>query len=135
MLATSPFSELVGPLYIDATRDPPVLGVEVLPGHANTNGRAHGGLLMTLADIACSRAIRAHLPAGATMATADLHIAFLEGVAGGEWLEALPSIDRTGRGLVHASCALRAGGREVAKVLATFAVRLADLRQAKETIG
>ena len=64
------------------------------------------------------------LPKGATFATADLHIAFLEGVGQGTWLEAVPSIDRIGRGLIHGSCVLRAGDDPVARVLATFAVRL-----------
>lgn len=126
-LTASPFSRLVGPIYINSSGPVPVVGVEVLGQHANTLGRAHGGLLMTLADIALTRAVRAHLPPGSVMATADLHIAFLEGVGEGQWLEGVPSVDRTGRSLIHASCVLRAGAEEVAKVLATFAVRLPHL--------
>ena len=79
---------------------------------------------MTLADVALSRAVRAHLPPGATMATADLHIAFLEAIGQDAWLEALPSVDRIGRSLIHASCLLRSGDRDVARAMATFAVRL-----------
>ena len=126
-LTPSPFSELIGPVYIDASGSLPVVGVEVLAQHANRAGRAHGGLLMTVADIALSRAVRTHLPDGAGMATADLHIAFLDGATEGQWVEAHPSVDRTGRSLIHASCVLRAGEKELAKVLATFAVRLAGL--------
>jgi acyl-coenzyme A thioesterase 13 len=126
-LSPSPFSELVGPLYINRTGPVPVVGLEVEERHGNRRGRAHGGLLMTLADISLSRAVFEHLPPGSTMATADLHIAFLEGVAPGAWLEAVPSVDRTGRGLIHASCEVRADGEAVAKVLATFAVRLGGL--------
>ncbi len=126
-LTASPFSELIGPLYINQAGPAPIVGVNVGPEHANRRGRAHGGLLMTIADIALSRAVFAQLPPGATMATADLHIAFLEGVAPGSWLEAVPTVERTGRSLIHASCEIRAGGSAVAKVLATFAVRLAGL--------
>lgn len=126
-LAASPFSELIGPLYVNRDGPVPVLGVQVRGEHHNRTGRAHGGLLMTLADIALSRAVHEHLPPGAAMATADLHIAFLNGVADGEWLEAVPTVDRTGRSLIHASCVLRTGGDAVAKVLATFAVRLPHL--------
>lgn len=126
-LSTSPFSEQIGPLYV-SNRDPlPVIGVRIEAQHANRAGRAHGGLLMSVADIALSRAVRTHLPAGAVMATADLHIAFLDGVSEGEWLDAEPSIDRVGRSLIHASCLLKAGERNVARVLATFAVRLPGL--------
>ena len=79
---------------------------------------------MTLADIAVSRASALHLPPGSTIATASLQIAFLRAVAEGQWLEAIPKVDRLGRALVHASCTLRAEDEEVAAVLATISVRL-----------
>jgi uncharacterized protein (TIGR00369 family) len=123
----SPFTELIGPLFINESGELPVLGIEVQAKHANRLGRAHGGLLMTLADVALSRAVRTHLPAGAVTATADLHIAFLDGVRDGQWLEAVSSVDRAGRSLIHASCVLSSDGEEVAKALATFAVRLPHL--------
>jgi uncharacterized protein (TIGR00369 family) len=125
-LAASPFTELVGPLYIERRGEDPVLGLEVTAQHANTLGRVHGGLLMTLVDVALSRAVRQHIPPGATMATADLHIAFLDGALPGQWLEAHPSVDRTGRSLIHASCVVRSGGADLARAMATFAVRLAQ---------
>lgn len=123
-LATSPFSERIGPLYVNKRDSVPVIGVRIEPHHANRLGRAHGGLLMTLADVALSRAVREHLPPGSTLATADLHIAFLEAIAPDDWLEAVPSVDRIGRALIHGSCVLRSGGRDIARAMGTFAVRL-----------
>lgn len=123
-LDPSPFSELVGPVYIRDPATAPVLGVRVQSHHANRGGRAHGGLLMTLADIAVSRASVARLPPGSTIATASFQISFLRAVSEGQWLEAIPKVDRLGRALVHASCTLRAQDEEVASVLATISVRL-----------
>ena len=123
-LSPSPFSERIGPLYLSKRGSVPVLGVLVEPHHANRAGRAHGGLLMTVADIALSRAVREHLPAGSTLATANLHIAFLEAIGERDWLEAIPSVDRIGRAMIHASVVLRCGERNVAKAMGTFAVRL-----------
>jgi acyl-coenzyme A thioesterase 13 len=123
-LSTSPFSERIGPLYVSWRDSVPVIGVRIAPHHANRAGRAHGGLLMTLADIALSRAVREQLPSGATFATADLHIAFLEALGQSDWLEAVPSIDRIGRALIHGSCLLSSEGRNVARAMGTFAVRL-----------
>jgi acyl-coenzyme A thioesterase 13 len=123
-LNPSPFSELIGPVYIRDAESAPVLGVRVSGEHANRRGRAHGGLLMTLADIAVSRAAAARVPPGATFATADLHISFLESVSEGQWLEAVPSLDRLGRSLIHTSCELRVQEQLAARVLATLAVRL-----------
>ena len=126
-LEPSPFGERVGPLYMSTRNSVPVLAVRVEPHHANRGGRVHGGVLMTLADIALSRAVRAKLPPGSTMWTADLQIAFLQGAGEGDWVEALPTVDRVGRSLVHASCVLRSGEQELAKALATFAVRVPGL--------
>jgi acyl-coenzyme A thioesterase 13 len=124
-LNPSPFSELVGPVYVKDATSAPVLGVRVAAHHANRVGRAHGGLLMTLADIAVSRASVLQLPPGSTIATASFQIAFLRAVSEGQWLEAIPRVDRLGRALVHTSCTLQAEGEEVASVLATISVRLA----------
>jgi len=76
----SPFGELVGPLYAGRRDAGPTIAVRVGAEHANRNGRAHGGLMMTVADIALTRAARERLPPNAGVATADLHIAFLESV-------------------------------------------------------
>ena len=123
--AASPFTETVGPIYLNTNDAVPVLGIRVASHHANRVGRAHGGLLTTLADIAMSRAVATQLPPGATMTTADLHIAFLDAAGDGQWLVATPSLDRVGRTLIHASCQLTADGKPVAKALGCFAVRLA----------
>ena len=77
-----------------------------------------------MADIALTRAAREHVPPGATLATADLHIAFLDALGHGDWIEAVPSVDRIGRALIHASCLLQAGERRVARAMGTLAVRL-----------
>jgi acyl-coenzyme A thioesterase 13 len=122
-LVASPFSERIGPLYVSSGDAGTVLGVRIEPYHANQAGRAHGGLLMTLADVALSRAVLRELPAGSTLATADLQIAFLETIGQADWLEAVPSVDRIGRALIHGSCVLRSGERDVARAMGTFAVR------------
>jgi len=120
--SASPFGELVGPLYAGWRGSGPTIAVRVRSEHGNRAGRAHGGLMMTVADIALTRAALEQLPPNARVATADLHIAFLEGVSEGDWLEAIPSIDRGGRSLMHASCVLETGARTAARVLATIAV-------------
>jgi uncharacterized protein (TIGR00369 family) len=119
----SPFGELVGPLYAGRRDSGLTIGLRVGSAHCNRNGRAHGGLMVTVADIALSRAALEQLPPNAKIATADLHISFLEGVSEGEWLEAIPSIDRMGRSMIHGSCVLEANAKMAARVLATIAVQ------------
>ena len=53
LFRTSPFLDTVGPLFY--RRDPErglVIGLRIAEKHANARGIAHGGLLLTLADIA-----------------------------------------------------------------------------------
>ena len=125
----SSFSDRIGPLYITQRDDVPVLGLEVGGHHLNRAGRVHGGLLATLADIAVSRAAWDRVPEGSTIATADLHIAYLGNVNEGAWVEAWPSVDRVGRAVVHVSCLVESDGEPLAKVLATIAVRLPEIRR------
>jgi uncharacterized protein (TIGR00369 family) len=126
-LTTSPFSERVGPLYISRRDGVPVLGLLVEPHHTNRAGRVHGGLLATIADIALSRAAWDRVPEGSTIATADLHISYLGNVNAGAWIEAWPSIERVGRGVIHTSCLVESEGEPLAKILATVAVRLPEI--------
>jgi uncharacterized protein (TIGR00369 family) len=128
-ITASPFSERIGPLYISRRESVPVLGLLVDAHHLNRAGRVHGGLLATVADIAVSRAAWDHVPEGATIATADLHIAYLGNVNAGTWVEAWPSVDRVGRAVVHASCLVESDGEPLAKVLATVAVRMPEIRR------
>jgi acyl-coenzyme A thioesterase 13 len=101
----------------------PTIAVRIGSEHQNNGGAAHGGLMMTLADIAVSRAARERLAPNARVMTADLHIAFLEPVGRGQWLEAIPEIDRVGRSLIRGACILNADDETVARVLATIAVQ------------
>src|SRR5262249_2815385 len=61
----SPFGELVGPLYAGWRDSGPTIAVRVGSEHGNRSGRAHGGLMMTLADIALTRAALEQLPPSA----------------------------------------------------------------------
>src|SRR5436305_13559267 len=115
-LTASPFSDRIGPLYLSRRDDVPVLGLNVEEHHLNRAGRVHGGLLATVADIAVSRAAWDQVPEGATIATADLHIAYLGNVNVGAWLEAWPRVDRVGRAVVHASWLVESAGEPLAQV-------------------
>jgi uncharacterized protein (TIGR00369 family) len=119
----SPFAAHVGSFYSCQDGALPVMAVLVDERHLNTLGCVHGGVLMTLADIALARAAKAFLRPGSSLVTAGLHIAFLGGARPGDWIEARPAVDRAGRSLVHASCVLATGTEQVAKASATFAIK------------
>ncbi|WP_326958716.1 PaaI family thioesterase [Amycolatopsis sp. NBC_01286] len=112
VLESSPFSGLVGPLHVN---DAGVLGVHVRDEHRNTLGTAHGGFLMTLADIAAGRTARHAIGEGAVVRTVSSTVDFLSAAAVGSWLEVATTVDRVGRRAVFTSCRVTSAGTTVAR--------------------
>ena len=86
------------------------VGLLVGPEHANSMGTAHGGVLVTLADLALGLAVKQMVGPAVTV---DLHARFLGPGAVGDWSEGRGQVDTSGQAVVHASCVLAAGGREI----------------------
>lgn len=118
-----PFLSLVGPVHVrERDGTPPVFALRVRDEHVNAAGAAHGGLLMTLVDFALSRAIRAGAEGDPAPVTVSLTTDFLRPVEPGAWVEAHTRVERLGGTLAFADCSLVAGGREVVRARAVFAV-------------
>lgn len=117
----SEFSQRVGPIY-RSTDGSLRLGLVADTSHANTMGGVHGGLLLTLADSAIGGYVKSIVGPGSVAVTTDLHASFLLGARVGQWIEAVPELDREGQNMVFASARLYANERPVARVQATFYV-------------
>ncbi|GAB2458722.1 PaaI family thioesterase [Jatrophihabitans fulvus] len=120
-LRTTPFLNLVGPLYVDDGAAKPTFWLEVTEQHANTMGSAHGGFLATLADVAAARG--AHLVAadGRTFRTVSLTMDFLVPAPPGRWVQAVTTVDRIGRRTAFATCRISSGAELVARASAVLA--------------
>src|SRR2546421_467515 len=97
LFRTSPFLETVGPLFY--RRDPDqglIIGLRIAEKHANARGIAHGGLLVTLADIALGyrTAFGEDPPAG--LITANLTADFAGAAKIGDWVEAHVDVQKIG---------------------------------------
>ena len=122
LFRTSPFLDTVGPFYYRKGPDDAfVVGLRVLPKHANARGGAHGGLLMTLLDIALGyRAALSETPP-ANLTTANLTADFAGGAKVGDWVEAHVDVQRIGGRLAFASAFLLVNGERVVRGSAVFA--------------
>lgn len=78
--------------------------------HCNTGGVVHGGLLMTMADLALCAACREGLE-GQRAITISLNAEFLDAGMEGDFIEAKAELTRRGRSVAFARCALSAGGK------------------------
>lgn len=122
LFRSSPFLETIGPVFY--RRDPDgtfVVGLRILPKHANARGGAHGGLLMTMLDIALGyRAALTETPP-ANLITASLTADFIGGAKVGDWVEAHVEVQRVGGRLAFANAFLVVNGERITRASAVFA--------------
>lgn len=117
--ANIPFVGYCGIEPIHTGKEGTRLEVDVGAHHVNQMGVAHGGLLMTLLDVAMGSAARAH--ADANVVTVDMQTAFLAPARGR--LIGEGRVVRAGRSIVFVEGEVRdASGQLVAKASSVFKV-------------
>ncbi len=116
----SPFLERIGPLYQKTGDAGPIFGVSVLDHHCNRRSFAHGGLLVTLADIALGKTGEWSRNPPANLVTASLSIEFIASARRGDWLEAACDFHHIGRRMAFANCYLTVGTRRIARASGVF---------------
>lgn len=122
---SSPFLDSIGPLYAEETREGLRLGLWIEPRHCNQSGFAHGGLLMTLADLVLGKNV-ARVSGASRAVTVSLSFDFVGPVEQGVWLSADADVQRTGRQLGFANAYLSAKDKRIARASAVFAITLPD---------
>jgi uncharacterized protein (TIGR00369 family) len=108
-----------------------VLGLD--PSEATTNGPTgiiNGGVLATLADMACALALTTHFDGRMPFATSDLHIRYLEPVDGPVSVEA--SVIRASPRSAVMECKLMCGPRVMALCTANFIIKARAQEPPKE---
>ena len=101
---TNPFALNLAPIYECEEGPIFVRGFYVRPEHTNTAGIAHGGVMMTFADIVCARDVIQEIDGMSV--TVRLISDFMAPVLVGSWLEGRAEVSRATRSLVFVSCKL-----------------------------
>ena len=98
-----------------------MVGLRIQPKHANARGSAHGGLLMTMCDIALGyRTTRSQTPSP-MLTTASVTTDFAGGAKVGDWVEAHVDVHKVGGRLAFANCYLICNGERIVHASAVFA--------------
>jgi len=118
----SPFLDRIGPLYERDDADGFVIGLLMLDQHCNRRGFAHGGLLVTLADIALGKTGERRSTPRTTLLTTSLVFDFVNIARRGEWIEAQCDFYRTGREIAFANCYVKRGGDVIGRASGVFKV-------------
>ena len=122
LFRTSPFVDLLGPLYSRGRGADFALGLYAQSKHCNARGSVHGGVMATLADIALGYGISYANDPPLRLVTASLTLDFAGSAKQGDWLEARVDLQKTGSRLAFANCYIWAAEQRVVRASATFAV-------------
>jgi acyl-coenzyme A thioesterase 13 len=120
----SPFLDRVGPLYERDDERGLAFGLQVLGHHCNRRGFVHGGLLVTLADVALGKAGERRSDPPVSLLTMSITYDFIGIARCGEWIEAGTDFHRVGREIAFANCYVRSGGRAIGRANGVFKVAL-----------
>lgn len=121
LFRTSPFLDALGPFYYRKEGGGLVIGLRIEDKHANARGMAHGGLLLTLADIALGYAAAFSQEPALSLTTAHIDADFVGAAKVGDWVEARVQIQRIGSRLVFVDGYLSVGGDRIVRASAVFA--------------
>jgi acyl-coenzyme A thioesterase 13 len=121
LFRTSPFLETVGPLFYRKEPDGGfVVGLRILPKHANARGSAHGGLLLTLLDVALGYRAAFSQDPPAALTTASVTADFAGAPRLGDWVEAHVDVQKVGSRLAFANAFLVVNGERLVRASAVF---------------
>ncbi|TWT04047.1 PaaI family thioesterase [Reyranella sp. CPCC 100927] len=117
---SSAFLDAVGPLYEGRAADGTlVLGLRIEERHCNRRGFAHGGLLMTLADLVLGYSLIS-VTGRRGGVTVNLTTDFAGAVQVGQWVEARADVQKATGALAFANCYLTVEGKRIVRASAIF---------------
>jgi uncharacterized protein (TIGR00369 family) len=117
---SSAFLDAVGPLYQGAAVDGSlILGLRIEARHCNRRGFAHGGLLVTLADLVLGYSLGS---AGGQrgLVTVNLTTDFAGAAQIGQWVEARADVQKATGSLAFANCYVTADGKRIVRASGIF---------------
>jgi acyl-coenzyme A thioesterase PaaI-like protein len=122
LFRSSPFLDHNGPFFYRKTEDGAfVVGLRILPKHANARGGAHGGLLMTMCDIALGYRTSHSQTPQPMLTTASVTTNFAGSAKVGDWVEAHVDVQKVGGRLAFANCDLICNGERIVHATSVFA--------------
>jgi len=120
LFRNSPFTDTIGPIYYRKQDGQLVLGIRVLEKHANARGLAHGGLLLTIADIALGYAMAFRENPPASLITASMSADFAGSAKVGDWIEVHVDVQKSGARLAFANAYLIANGERILRTSGVY---------------
>lgn len=119
---TSPFTDLLGPIFQKNDASGLVIGLKVEEKHCNARGMVHGGVLGTLADIAMGYSAAFSTEPPTPIVTASQTIDYAGKAEKGDWIEVHTDVQKIGRSMAFTNCYFSVGSKRIARASAVFSV-------------
>jgi len=120
---SSPFLDRTGPFYSKGHGKELRIGLRVMEHHLNARGSVHGGLFMTMADIALGYAMATSADPPVKAVTASVSTDFAGSAKLGDWIESSADIQKVGRTLAFCNVYLYVGDQRIIRASGIFAVQ------------
>lgn len=122
LFRSSPFLELLGPIYNKKTDSELRIGLRAEEKHCNAREQVHGGVFSSLADIALgyNAAFQGKTPV--PMVTASLNVDYAGSAKLGDWIEISVDVQKVGSSMAFANCYFYVDSKRIARASAVFNV-------------
>ncbi|HZZ46871.1 MAG TPA: PaaI family thioesterase [Pseudonocardia sp.] len=117
---SSPFVELIGPLYSQGNGMELRLALRIDSRHVNGTGTVHGGVLATLADLAIGYAVASTTDPPTPLTTSSVTVNLSGMARPGDVITTSSSLQHHGSRVMLANCELAVGTRTIARASAVF---------------
>lgn len=119
---SSPFLDLLGPLYNKRVEGELVIGFRAEQKHCNARELVHGGVFSSLADVALGYSLAFAGDEPKLMVTANLSIDYAGSAKLGDWVEVHTDIQKSGRTMAFANCYFCVGEKRIVRASGVFSV-------------
>tara|TARA_B110001454_G_scaffold36132_1_gene35603 strand:- start:575 stop:982 length:408 start_codon:yes stop_codon:yes gene_type:complete len=119
---SSPFLELLGPIYNKKTDSELRISLRAEKKHCNGRNQVHGGVFSSLADIALGYNAAFQGKEPVPMVTASLNIDYAGSAKLGDWIEISVDVQKVGRSMAFANCYFYVDSKRIARASAVFNV-------------
>ncbi|WP_445939559.1 PaaI family thioesterase [Pseudomonas sp.] len=122
LFRSSPFLDLLGPIYNQRTDSGLVIGLRAEEKHCNARGLVHGGVLSSLADAALGYNSAFAQEPPTPVVTSSLSIDYADTAKLGDWISIETDVQKVGKTLAFANCYFVVESVRIARASAVFSV-------------
>lgn len=119
---TSPYLDLLGPIYNRKTEQGLIIGLRAEQKHCNARNLVHGGVFSSLADIALGYNAAFQGKEPTPMVTASLTVDYAGSAKMGDWIEVNTDIQKVGKSMAFANCYFTVGKKRIVRASGVFGI-------------